>query len=153
MKPKTISSIKAMQEFAKEVVKRVKQIPASNHALVIALTGDLGSGKTTFTREFAQLLGVKQLVISPTFLIFRPYQISKKAVIPYTHLYHVDLYRIDHDKELIPLGFKALLKNPNYIVVIEWAEKIKKLLPKSALWIEFQHGVKESERIVVVREK
>ena len=81
---------------------------------VIALSGDLGSGKTTFVQGFAKGLGIKDKIISPTFVLIKQYK----------NLYHVDLYRIntfDH------LGLEEILSNRNNIVLIEWAEKLKKL--------------------------
>lgn len=92
---------------------------------VIALSGDLGAGKTTFVQGFAKGLGIKDKIISPTFVLIRQHR----------QLYHVDLYRIDNFKEL---GLEELFSDKNNIVLIEWAEKIKNLLPKNTIWIHFK---------------
>ncbi len=85
---------------------------------IVALYGDLGSGKTTFVQGFAKGLGIKEKIISPTFIIIRQYP---------TNFYHIDLYRVENFQGL---GLKEILENPNNIVLIEWAEKLSNL-PKN----------------------
>lgn len=64
----------------------------------------------------------------------------------FKNVFHVDAYRIKKPKELSALGFRDILENPQNIVLIEWAEKIKNILPKRAFWLRFRHGKKENER-------
>jgi len=97
-------------------------------ASVFALIGDLGSGKTTFAQGFAKGLGIKDKILSPTFVIMKKYD----------HFYHIDCYRIENKKELLDLGFKEIISNPKNVVIIEWAEKIKSILPKDTVFIEFK---------------
>ena len=112
---------------------------------VVALSGELGAGKTTFIQGFLRALGVKRRITSPTFLIFKSYTLNAK---PYTLVYHIDCYRIQKPAELLKLGLKKILADPRNIVLIEWAEKIKSLLPKGTIKIEFKHGRKENERLI-----
>jgi len=114
-------------------------------ALVFALTGDLGSGKTTFVQGFLRGLGVKKRTTSPTFIIFRRFALSHLL---FANLYHADAYRLKKAKDLSALGFKGILDDPKNIVLIEWAEKIKKILPKNTIWIKFSHGKGELDRII-----
>jgi len=104
---------------------------------VIALSGELGSGKTTFVQGFAEGLGIKEKIISPTFVLIRQHPIPKtKKNLPAGRqaLFHIDLYRLESvDVEI--LGIDEIIRNPNNIVLIEWAEKIKHLLPKNTYWI------------------
>lgn len=133
------------KRVAARLAKKLLQVTDYGlYASVVALTGDLGSGKTTFAQGFAKTLGIKPRVVSPTFLIFRRYKISKN----FQDFYHVDLYRINNIKQLDILKFKEILKNPQNIVLIEWAERIKKFLPKNTIWVEFNHGRKENERLI-----
>jgi tRNA threonylcarbamoyladenosine biosynthesis protein TsaE len=137
---------KVAQLLAEEVLK---DGPKGNNALVFALTGDLGSGKTTFIQGFAKGLGVKNRLTSPTFLIFRNYPLKKGG---FKKLFHVDAYRLKESKELDVLGLKEDIKNPKNIVFIEWAEKIKDVLPKNAVGIKFDHH-RENERIIEIAGK
>jgi tRNA threonylcarbamoyladenosine biosynthesis protein TsaE len=133
---------KAATQLAKKIIK---SSPHKKHARVVALVGDLGAGKTTFVQGFAKALGIKHRMVSPTFLIFRNYELRIKN---YEFFYHVDLYRIESPKELDVINFKEALANPKNIMLIEWAEKIKKILPKDTIWVNFTHGRKETERII-----
>lgn len=142
------------QKFAISLAKKILRItPYGLRAMVIALHGDLGAGKTTFTQGFLKALGTKQRVTSPTFLIMRKYEIStplRRGFTHYHHAYHFDLYRIQKPKELLDLGFKKIISDPHAIVLIEWPERIKKLLSKNAIWIVLGHGKKENERLISV---
>lgn len=97
----------------------------------VALYGDLGSGKTTFVQGLAEGLGVKEKIISPTFIIIRSY--------PSKNFYHIDLYRIEKNQKIESLGLAEILDNPLNIVAIEWAERIENLLPKKIIKIKFSH--------------
>lgn len=116
------------------------------HAFIIALEGNLGSGKTTFIQGLAVGLGVEENVLSPTFLILKNFPITLKN---YKNFYHIDTYRLKNLEELIELGFKEIIKNPKNIVVIEWADKIKKILPKNIAKIEFINLGKNKRKIIV----
>jgi tRNA threonylcarbamoyladenosine biosynthesis protein TsaE len=97
---------------------------------VLLLIGDLGSGKTTFTQFFAQALGIKDKVISPTFVLIRSHKIDSTRA-----LHHIDLYRLSQVNST-EIGLNELLNNPKDIVIIEWADKLEKL-PKG-LVIKFK---------------
>lgn len=128
--------------------------PIGRRATVLGLIGDLGAGKTTFIQGFAHGLGVKHRITSPTFVIFRNYKIPiprhKSLVISYRSLYHVDAFRISKISELAPLGFKKILANPKNIVLVEWADRIRRALPRNTICIHFSHGKKENERKIEI---
>lgn len=121
-----------------------KEPSSQKQALVIALEGDLGSGKTTFIQGLAKGLKVKENVLSPTFVIQKDFLLSLKN---YKHFYHIDAYRLKNPEELLELGFKDLINDPENIIVIEWADKIKKILPKNILKIEFENLGKNKRKI------
>jgi len=87
----------------------------------IALLGEMGAGKTTFVKIFCKVLGIKDLVNSPTFTILNEYKN------PF-NLYHFDFYRIKSADEIFALGFEEYLYSDEY-VIIEWAEKMENFLP------------------------
>lgn len=115
------------RRLAKKIAKKIK------HG-VVALTGELGAGKTTFVQGFAQAMGVKEKIISPTFVLIRQHKIPNIKKV----LYHLDLYRLDNQRQFRELGIEEIIDNPNNLVVIEWAEKIKNLLPKYTTAISFE---------------
>lgn len=126
-------SLKDTQKIAAEIVK--KAIKKSG-PLVISLYGDLGSGKTTFAQFFAKSLGIKEKILSPTFVIVKIFKIG--GMNKFKRFVHVDTYRLKSAKDLIDLGFKEMLKDAESIILIEWPEKIEKLLPKNAVKIHFE---------------
>lgn len=106
-----------------------KQLPRGT---ILALSGNLGSGKTVFVRGLARAFGIRQRITSPTFVIAKVYQIphAKK------YFYHFDLYRIRHLRELAELGLTEVLSNRRNLVAIEWPEKVKKILPPHTIFID-----------------
>ena len=113
-------------------------------ALVVALSGDLGSGKTSFAQGAAKALGIKERVLSPTFVIERIYKIKRK---PFSHFVHIDCYRFKNYLELETLGWKELARNPRNVIFLEWAERVKKILPKDSFWIHFSYTTKNTRHI------
>ena len=109
---------------------------------VIALTGDLGAGKTTFVQGAARSLGVTDRVVSPTFTLVREY----RGALP---VYHLDVYRLDRIQEVIDLGIEELL-DPNGVTFVEWGDAIEGLLPDDYLEIELWTRVEDEGRMVVM---
>lgn len=104
---------------------------------VISLSGELGSGKTTFTQGLLQGLGVQGPYTSPTFVIMKKYA---------PHIYHLDTYRVK-EKDILDLGWEELINEPANILIIEWADRIKKIIPKDSLWIKFEWLDKNRRKI------
>jgi len=116
---------------------------------IICLSGDLGAGKTTFTQGLLKGLKVKGPYTSPTFNIIKEYKINLKFKISNLKLssvYHIDAYRIS-SKDLKALGFKDFAGQENCLVIIEWPEKVKNLIPTDAVWITFK-WINEKERAI-----
>jgi tRNA threonylcarbamoyladenosine biosynthesis protein TsaE len=135
--------------------KKVGQILASQilrgklkRAFVLGLIGDLGGGKTTFLQGFAKGLKIKEKILSPTFILIRKFQIPNSK---FQNFYHIDCYRISKPKEILDLGFKEIISNPKNIVAIEWAEKIKKFLPKGTLILKFDFLDQKKRKISLWR--
>jgi tRNA threonylcarbamoyladenosine biosynthesis protein TsaE len=109
---------------------------------IVALIGELGSGKTTLVQGIGKGLGISSLIKSPSFVIIHEYAGS----VP---LYHFDLYRIAHKEEVVSLGYEDYFYQKKGIVVIEWAEKIVGLLPTEYLKIELEITNSSKRRITL----
>lgn len=122
------------QKLAQLLAWEILKIKPRKKAIIIGLIGELGAGKTTFIQGFAKALRIKEKVLSPSFLILKQFKIPKKN----RFLYHLDCYRLKNIKELRDLDFKEIISAPENIVIIEWADKIKRALPKETLWLRLK---------------
>ncbi|MEO8514383.1 MAG: tRNA (adenosine(37)-N6)-threonylcarbamoyltransferase complex ATPase subunit type 1 TsaE [Ignavibacteria bacterium] len=104
---------------------------------VIALYGDLGSGKTRLVKGICMGLDVKQMVNSPTFIIVNEYSSQK-----FRYIYHFDLYRMKSEDEVLAIGFEEYLNNDS-IAFIEWPEHIERLLPPETIKVHISHTVED----------
>lgn len=127
MQTETLRTLGELSHVAKAILD--SYTPRAG-AFVVALSGELGAGKTAFVKELAKHLGVTHEITSPTFVIMRSYPVPPPA--PFTTLTHIDAYRIESDDEMRVLGFDAILRDLSRIVCIEWPEKIQNLIPKDA---------------------
>ncbi len=110
-----------------------------NKAMVVGLRGDLGGGKTTFLQGFAKGLGKRAKILSPTFIIMRRMG----------NFYHIDCYRLKGPQDLSELGFREIVDSPKNVIVIEWADRVCKIMPKNAIWIDFKF-ISENERKITI---
>lgn len=147
--------------------------PFKGYACVIALTGNLGAGKTTFTQGFARGLGIKRTIQSPTFVLMKRFSLTSamRGEIPVTTLeikrfgrlpprkrggfltgfktlYHLDCYRLESLRDLGSLKLERILKDPHALVLIEWAERAAKLLPRKRMRIQF--NVRDQGRTITL---
>ena len=126
-------SIKETEKFAQEFLENTKSNNLS--ATIAGLKGDLGSGKTAFTKAVAKHLGVELTVTSPTFVIEKIYKLEGQK---YEHLVHIDAYRLEGSGELETLGFKKLLTDLGNLILIEWPENVLEILPENIRTINFK---------------
>ena len=133
------------KDFAKVLISEWLEInKTKNSSWLVCLYGSLGSGKTTFVQGLAKKLEIKEIVNSPTFLILKKYISSKNN--NYT-LYHFDCYRISNYQEILDLGWEEIINEGNNIIVIEWPEKIKEILPKKRLDLKFKFVDENTRKI------
>lgn len=139
------------RRFVEELKDTTRAEGARGNAFVVAMYGNLGSGKTTFVKFTASAFGIKNTVTSPTFVIEKIYPIRNNGHLKrptfkgtgklenqnFDNLIHIDAYRLKNGEELKSLGWDDIYKNPRNIIFIEWPENIKDIIPKDAKQIEF----------------
>ena len=150
---KVSSSPQGTKQIAQKILK--KHLPLlKQKCLIFALEGELGSGKTQFAQGLGRGLAIEKNIVSPTFTLLReyPFKVNKKN----GFLYHLDTWRIKKAKEVIDLKIEKILQ-PGHILVIEWAEKIKKLLikwskklPVKIIWIKMEHLKGNRRKIKII---
>lgn len=138
-------SEESTQNLAKEIWQKYGS-HAKKRAIVFALEGEMGTGKTIFTKGLARAMGISELVTSPTFALENEYQESE------TKLYHFDAWRLEKSNELQALGFEGLIKNKS-VVAIEWAERVADTIREFddeaiIIWVKIKFGKKDGDRII-----
>src|SRR5262245_36603010 len=117
---------KIAKSFAAELLRKGKRPPG---ALVVGLSGDLGAGKTAFTKAVLKHLGLKQKVNSPTFIIMKKYPLKLKN---HKTFFHFDAYRLTHGRDLSRLGWGEIVADKGHIVFVEWPEHVRTVIPRGA---------------------
>lgn len=121
---------------------------------ILCLSGDLGAGKTTFTQGFLEGLGAEKPYVSPTFVIMKQYDLPLRQaglsapINDVERVYHVDAYRVE-SKDFETLGFSEWCEDKKGVVILEWPERVTKLLPEKRTEIHFK-SVSENEREIKI---
>ncbi len=131
------------EKIVSEFLEKLR--PKDDGATILGLYGDLGSGKTTFTKSLAKVLGVEAVVISPTFVIEKIYSLENK---PFKHLIHIDAYRIEKSEEMLRLGWQKIVSDKENLIVVEWPERIFDILGDH-IKIKFDH-IGDNEREIEI---
>ena len=145
---KITNSEKETFDFAKKYAQKLKG------GKIIWLIGNLGAGKTVFTKGLAQGLGVKKVITSPTFVLMKVYPIDNKKL-KIKSLVHIDAYRIDSESDLASVGIEEYLDRDDVVMIVEWADKIysyetgsKMGLPRKMQIIEIKIKSKNKREII-----
>lgn len=126
------------EKIGRKVAKAVR------YGTVISLRGNLGTGKTVFTKGFAKGLGIKEIVASPTFNIVREHSVGSG-----NWLYHIDLYRLNDSGFALAFGIEEYISDKNAMTLIEWAERIEEILPPTTIHIEIKR-INDTEREIKI---
>ena len=119
------NSLEETQKVANDFVASI--VPQEDRATVVGLYGNLGAGKTAFTQCVAKVFGVSETITSPTFVIEKIYELTEQK---FTHLIHIDAYRLEKSEELLHLGWKEIISDPNNLILIEWPERVADIMPE-----------------------
>ena len=155
-------SEKETQKIAGDLVLKTLK---SKGPIIVILEGELGAGKTTFVKGFAKALGIKVKVKSPTFTLMKTYKVSSLKKLQITNyklqtnskfkipnskfLVHLDCYRVRDHKDLATLDLKTIFNTSGNIVLIEWPERVSKILPKKLIKVHIDH-IGENKRKIYI---
>lgn len=141
-----ITEEKELSALASKLLELLAEKKPEESAAVLALHGDLGAGKTSFVKALASVLGVTEVVTSPTFVIMKLYEAENTGT--FERLAHIDAYRIEDIDEMRVLRFEEVLAEKDTIICIEWAEKIEELLPAHTVHMNME--IKGESRVVTI---
>ena len=146
---------KKTKEKAKE--ENTEKTHENNTATIVALSGDLGSGKTTLTKYLAKILGIKENIISPTFVLLKNYNLENNREvldgnmreIPFRNFTHIDAYRFEKSSELLNLDWQNLISNSENLIILEWPEMVQDILPIDILKVSLEHIDEKNRKIIL----
>jgi tRNA threonylcarbamoyladenosine biosynthesis protein TsaE len=124
-----------LRDLASDILGKAEK-RKGNTATLITLKGELGAGKTALTQEVAKILGVKESLVSPTFVIMKRYQTRDPR---WKTLIHIDAYRIDKSSELVTLGWGALYGDPDNLIIMEWPEQVPECVGDAHIRVCLEH--------------
>ncbi len=142
---KTLTTLAELEGEAARFARAVA--PAERGATLVTLSGELGAGKTAFTKAVAKALGIEETVTSPTFVIEKIYPLQScrsrtstktcrsSTSTDFSRLVHIDAYRLEQGADLAPLGFDELMRDPANLIFLEWPEMVADALPPAAVRI------------------
>lgn len=140
----------ALSDIGKLARRVLATLPQNkNTATILALSGDLGAGKTTFVQVLGKELGITDTMQSPTYVLMKKYDISYRS---FKILVHIDVYRLENPEQFAALNPEQFLRDPHTLVCIEWPEHVEGMLPAPDLTLRFSsEGAGERERFVEIR--
>lgn len=138
---KEVTNLEELRLIADTFLCNVTEKAPKGKAAVVALSGDLGAGKTAFVKCIAKALGIPDVITSPTFILEKVYIIPRESVVHgrFTKLIHIDAYRLDRGEEMNALDWKSLILDENNLIFIEWPEKVKDVVPEDAHTLSFEY--------------
>lgn len=138
---RTVKTLGELGTVARGFLEKLAREAPLDRAVLVGLSGDLGSGKTAFTKCVAAALKVADTITSPTFVLEKRYQIPKGrgARGRFLNLIHIDAYRLHRGEEMNVLDWNETLANPENLVLLEWPEQVLSALPKNMVNLSFEY--------------
>lgn len=143
---KKLFTIDELPIIANLLIEQIQGMNTTN-ATIVTLVGDLGAGKTTLTQALAVVLGVKENIISPTFVIMKKYETKKGK---WKNLIHIDAYRLENSQQLLNLGWEEIIKDKNNIILLEWPELVPDCIPSKEVCRVILSHIDEKTRMVEI---
>lgn len=139
---KKVKNLEELRAVAEGFLGTIAQNPLKETATVVGLSGDLGAGKTAFTKCVASILGITEVVTSPTFILEKIYIIPRSSVVGerFLKLIHIDAYRLESGKDMRALDWDALLLDEKNLIFIEWPEQVKDAMPEDIINLSFEYA-------------
>ena len=144
-----VKNLEELRIVAGRFLRAIAEKPVKETATVVGLSGDLGAGKTAFVKCVASILGINEVVTSPTFILEKVYIIPRGSVLgeKFTKLIHIDAYRLESGKEMVSLDWGSLLLDENNLIFLEWPEKVKETLPADIIGLSLEYADEKVRRI------
>ena len=136
---KRILNFKEMDRLASKVAESLE------NGGVLGLIGNLGTGKTTFTKRICKYFGITENVKSPTFTYVIEYASGRRPI------YHFDVYRIMNSGEVYEIGFEDYIGEEGSIVIVEWVDNIIDVMPENTVYVEIEHNSEDTRRISIYK--
>lgn len=152
MKSFVSHSIGETSEIAVHILGQLSKHAVTSGATIVGLSGQLGAGKTAFTKAAGKILGINEEITSPTFVIMKVYPITHPI---WNKLVHIDAYRLEQGKELGALKFEELASDPKHLILIEWPENVKEALTGRPSYSTISFSIpsrNENERNIIFTE-
>ncbi len=140
-KGKIVRSLEEMRLFSENFLHTLIIQPRKEQATIVGLSGNLGAGKTAFVKCVATILGITDVITSPTFVLEKIYSIPNGSLLKksFSKLVHIDAYRLHSGDEMSALGWNDICAEPLNIVFIEWPEQVASAMPKDMIKISFEY--------------
>lgn len=146
---KKVKSLEEMRAVAEEFLRGIASVPVRKGATIIGLSGDLGAGKTAFVKCVADILGIKETITSPTFILEKIYIIPRGSLLGprFLKLIHIDAYRLHSGDEMRALDWGALIADASNLIFIEWQEQVTEAMPEDMIKISFAYIDEKTRRV------
>jgi tRNA threonylcarbamoyladenosine biosynthesis protein TsaE len=141
-------NISEITDIAQIMYTHICEHAAPTTATIVCVHGQLGAGKTTLVSALAKNLNILQNIQSPTFVILKNYPLISDNI--FTHLIHIDAYRLEKESDLEKLRWSEYFQNPKNLICIEWSEHVPELIPDTALHVYLEHANEDERTIKIV---
>lgn len=143
--------VEQKEDFSHIAKEFITALTGRTGATLVTLSGELGAGKTTFSQQIGKILGVSEVMSSPTFVVEKIYTLPKDA--PFKRLIHIDAYRLKEGRELSVLGINEILSEQGNLILLEWPENVRDILPVPASEVKIEVQEDGTRKVLIHENK